>query len=128
MNFSDRPQRFDEPGQCIVLPGRIHDENGGVQLDGVYDGLRGDMRLWISYAGLQRIVDQFGDRLNLAKREALREAEVEAAGLRAELAMQTERAEAAEAKLERINGVAKDGFKVSRQQGRPPQKKVPANA
>lgn len=122
MNFSDRPGRFDEPGSCIVLPGRTHDVNGGVQLDGVYDGVRGDMRLWISYAGLQRIVEQLGPRLNLAKREDLEDAQANLENVARALDAERKRADAAEAKLERINGVSKDGFKIVRQQGRPAQK------
>jgi hypothetical protein len=125
MNFADRPNRFDMPGYCIVLAGRTYDENGGLLLDQVYDGAQGDMRLWISYAGLQSIVQKFGDRLNLATAEDLQAAYTEAASLEAELDQTKAALAEAEAKLERISGLQKDGFKVARVQGRPKTKATP---
>lgn len=122
MQFADRPGRFDHPGQCAILPGRMHDDNGGVQLDGVYDGVQGDIRLWLSYAGLQKIVAQFGDRLNMATKEELDDLRAAFITLQAQHDQEVARANAAEAKLARINGVAKDGFKIQRQQGRMPAK------
>lgn len=122
MRFADRPTRFDEPGECAIIPGRVHDENGGVLLDGVYDGARGDMRLWLSYAGLQKIVSQFGDRLNLSTRGDLDEALSLVRGLQGDLDRARAERDDALAKLDRISGLRRDGFQVSRIQGRPKTK------
>lgn len=122
MFLADRPGRFDHPGQCVIIPGRVHDPNGGVLLDTTLDGAHGDIRLWLSYAGLQKIVDQFGGSLNLAHKDSLDLAYKKIADLEFMLAESNAALEAAEGKLERINGVSRDGFKIVRQQGRPAKK------
>lgn len=123
MQFVDRPPRYDSPGSCIITH-RPYDENGGVLLDGMLDGVRGDIRLWVSYAGGQLLVERMGERMNLAKRDHLLAAKDAATALQQRLdQVEAERDEAL-AKLSRIQGVAKDGFKVQRQQGRPPMKQV----
>lgn len=122
MQFADRPNRYDAPGQCIVIPGRVHDPNGGVALDGAYDGARGDIRLWLSHAGLHAIVRQFGNRLGLAERGELETAQERLALAEAELDRSEAQVAELAAKLDRVNGVAKDGFKIVRQQGAPKRK------
>lgn len=122
MHFADRPNRFDEPGSCIVIPGRVADENGGVMLDGVYDGARGDLRLWLSYAGLHKIVTQFGRKLNVATYEQFEEAADRAVRFEAEAQQLRAERDELQAKLDRISGLRKDGFQISRVQGRPKTK------
>lgn len=126
MFLADRPGRYDSPGECIVIAGRHHDPEGGIQLDGILPGARGDMRLWMSYAGLQSIVRRFGKELNLATKSEVDLAKQARADSEAQLAQARDLIIELEAKLERINGVTKDGFKIVRQQGRPAAKKVAA--
>ena len=116
MQFADRPQRFDQPQHDMIIPGRVHDPQGGVILDTELQGLTGVIRVWLSYAGLHQIARKFPqlDLVEASERDVL---QLEVHALTEQNAALADRLEAAEAKLERINGVAKDGYKVVR---RPP--------
>ncbi|SRR6266498_456148 len=125
MQYTDRPNRFDIPGYCAAIPGRVYDERGGVALDGVYDGARGDIRLWISFAGFRAIMRQV-PQLQLAEQADLDATLAREASTQAALDQANATIEDLQGKLDRINGVVKDGFKVTRQMGRPVTKKAAA--
>lgn len=127
MRFADRPQRFSQPGSCVVLPGRVVDERGGVQLDTEIEGLHGTVNLWISYEGLHAIARKLPE-LNLIEADQ-QEAKLqtsldENAALKAQVEqLQGELAEANE-HLDRIAGLRRAGFTIQRKSGAP-KKKAP---
>ena len=121
MQYATKPPRYDQPGSCIVVPGRVHDENGGVLLDTVLDGRMGDIRLWISYAGLHSIARQV-PQLDLVEANDLSRAHDALASTQQQLDQVTAERDELQRKLDRIQGLAKDGFKVTRHQGRMPAK------
>src|SRR5687768_7470887 len=116
MQFAAKPNPFDIPGEDIAIPGRRSDPDGGVALDGIYDGARGDIRLWVSYQGLRAIMRQV-PQMDLAEGAAVRSRDHEIASLRAELDQTRAERDELQTKLDRIAGLQKDGFKVSRVMG-----------
>lgn len=112
-----KPARHTSPGSCVILPGRHHDELGFVDTTTELEGLRGPLRIYLSVTGLRQLaarLPQVGLVPVLDYERALAEAEAareEVARLRADL-------DAAEGQLERINGLARSGFDISRAQRR----------
>lgn len=129
MRFADKPQRFSQPGSCIVYPGRVSDHNGGVQLDTEIEGLHGTVNLWISYEGLHNIARSFPE-LNLSEADQadakLETALDENARLQAALDAVTAERDEAKAALDRIAGLRAAGFTIQKKPGAP--KKVAPKA
>ena len=122
MRFADKPQRFSQPGSCIVYPGRVSDPNGGVQLDTEIEGLHGVINLWISYEGLHNIARTFPE-LNLSEADQadakLETALDENARLQGELEHVTAELAEAKAALDRIAGLRAAGFTIQKKPGAP---------
>lgn len=122
MRFADRPQRFSQPGSCIVLPGRVVDEKGGVLLDTEIEGLHGTVNLWISYEGIHAIARKIPE-LNLSEADQadakLQTSLDENAALKAQVEqLQGELADT-KAHLDRIAGLRRAGFTIQKKSGAP---------
>lgn len=121
LRFVHKPNPYSEPGFCILLPGRRNDDRGFIDAGMTLDGIRGDLNVYISAEGVRQAAQRF-PQLGLVDDERLRVAEAERDELASEVDRLTHVVADFEAKFERINGLQKDGFKVVRQQGRPPKK------
>lgn len=122
MQFVDKPDRFSSD---IIVAGRVRDDIGFVRLDGIIEGLTGPIVPFLSATGLRLIAKRF-PQLGLVDAADAASVQLAYDQLRAELARVAAERDDLAAKLERINGLRKDGFQISRTQGRP--RKVEAKA
>lgn len=118
MRFVDRLDRYS---QDLMIPGRYSDPDGFVMGDGYIPGLSGNLPRAVSI-GFMREAARRIPQVGLVNRGALEDAVVEIKRERERAEQAEAKLAEAEAKLDRVNGFAKDGFKVVRQQGRPPVK------
>lgn len=122
MQFVDKPDRFSSD---MIVPGRVRDDIGFVRLDSVVDGVTGPIVPYLSTTGLRLIASRF-PQLGLVDADRARDAESALAALQEIHEKVTAERDELQAKLDRINGLRRDGFQISRVQGRP--KKVEAKA
>lgn len=118
MLFVRKPMAYSVPGTCILIPGRRADEDGFIDSATELDGANGPIRPYISVAGIRKAASQF-PQLGLkpaaeydALARELSAAQAEADALRAENAK-------LQANLDRVAGLSRNGFKVSKVMGRP---------
>lgn len=104
---------------------KLHDDNGYVQLNREIDLPTGVRPLYLSISLLRQLAARIPE-IGLVPTEKLYAAQREIDQLRFERDQLLAERDDLAAKHERILGVSKDGFKIQRQQGRPPQKKVAA--
>lgn len=118
MQFVRKPDRF---GSDAIIPGRVADEDGFVDVQNTIDGLRGPVPIYLSVSGLRLIAERY-PQVGLASRTAMSNAaDLAEARWRQVQELEARNAEL-ETQLERISGLAADGFTVVRKQGRPPKK------
>lgn len=122
MQFVDKPDRFSSD---TIVPGRVRDDIGFVRLDQVIEGVTGPIVPYLSATGLRLIASRF-PQLGLVDAAWAKDVEDELHSLQDEIERVREERDDLAAKLERINGLRKDGFQISRTQGRP--RKVEAKA
>lgn len=118
MPFVDKPDRWSSDA---IIPGRTVDPDGWVTEHTVIEGLHGPITLYFSVGGLRLLADRYPQVGLVSKAELTSRDHALAEALTAVQQLKLERDEL-KAKLERISGLQRDGFKVARVQGRPPTK------
>lgn len=118
MHFANRLDRFSH---CVLVPYVTADPDGFVIFDGFIEGLGGPEPRAASVKAIREAARRI-PQLGLVERGSLELAQQRTENLEQMLAEANAALETAEAKLDRVNGFAKDGYKVVRQQGRPPVK------
>ena len=119
MSVTRELPRFSVPGSCIMFPGRTKDDRGFFLFDTTLDGANGDIRVGISGEGLRTIAKRHGERFGIIEREKYDNAVNVALELKNRVLELEEQVAELEGFKERIAGLAADGFKVNRKQGRP---------
>jgi hypothetical protein len=119
VRHTSKPGRFGSGD--LIYPGRFADPLGFVHIDGTLETRNGTEDKYLSVTGLRRIAEVVPE-VRLTDVGALEIAEERLALAEAELERANALAADLKGKLDRINGTAKDGFKVVRQMGRPPTK------
>ena len=114
--------KMDRFGREISV-NKLTDEEGYLHVAQDFDTLTGRQNLYLSLSVLLQEVAR-GNVPGLALAERVDELEDGTVDLQDQLERAVARANEAEAKLGRIQGLSKDGFRVTRQQGRPPKQKV----
>lgn len=117
MEFVSKMDRFGRE----VTVNKQTDQEGYLLLAHDFDTLNGRQNLYISVSMLRQLAGR-NPQLGLSPTDELESARDANAQLAHALAQEKARADEAEGKLDRVNGMAKAGYKVVRQQGRPPQK------
>lgn len=118
MQFVTKPDRFS---QDAIIPGRLSDPRGFVDTGNVLDGIRGPLPIYLSAEGI-RLAAQRYPQLELVDASAHQAVVQALAQAEAERDEVTQQRDEALARLERISGLKRDGFQVTRVQGRPKQK------
>lgn len=114
---------LDRWSQCLLIPGRYHDDDGWVIGDGIIEGMQGDIQRAVSIKAIREAAARI-PQVGLRPVEDVEALTADGLRLQAELDRANARVAELEAKFERIQGLSKDGFKVQRQQGRPPQREA----
>ena len=114
---------LDRWSQCLLIPGRYHDDDGFIVGDGVIEGLTGDIQRAISIKAIREAAHRF-EQVGLVDRDELALVQDDLALTRSQLEQVEAERDELQAKLDRVQGLARDGFKVQRQQGRPPTNKT----
>jgi hypothetical protein len=122
MPFVAKPDRFSSDA---IIPGRVDDPLGWVTEHTTLEGINGPITLYFSVTGLRQLAEKY-PQIGLVSAEELETLTKELACVALSLEQAEARADEAEAKLERISGLQRDGFKVARVQGRPPTKQKAA--
>lgn len=122
MPFVSKPDRFSSDA---IVPGRVTDPNGFITENTVIEGIHGPIILYFSVSGLRQLADRY-KQIGLVPRKALELVKEEFDELEEEYNEAIRERDEAKAKLDRISGLQRDGFRVARVQGRPPKKEVAA--
>lgn len=122
MQFVSKPDRFSSD---IIIPGKIRDDSGFVRINTTLEGVTGPIVPYLSITGL-RLIAQRVPEVGLVPRADLDSLQLAYDQLSELLDSAVEARDALQAKLDRINGLRKDGFQISRIQGRP--RKEPTKA
>jgi hypothetical protein len=120
--FVSKPDRFSSD---IIMPGRVHDDDGFITENRVIEGLTGPITIYFSVAGLRQLAARY-PQLELVRTSDAMAALDEAEALREEVQRLQARVEELEANEERIIGLRKAGFTVQRKMGAPKKKEVAA--
>jgi hypothetical protein len=115
VQFVHKPDRFS---QDAIIPGRVTDARGFVSTGVVIEGLQGPVPIYLSAEGIRLAASRY-TQLGLVDSDVHKAVALELED--AQAAVERLTAENAEltAKLDRISGLKRDGFQVSRIQGRP---------
>jgi hypothetical protein len=119
--YRDKIAPFSAPNYDVFSPARRSDERGiivGNQLDGGQSYLP-----WIGLSTIRQLGLKYAEKTGLADADALLDAQNEITRLRGELGRAEARANDLDAQLNRIGGLAREGFKVQKIMGRPTTKK-----
>lgn len=116
--FVSKPGRFDSDS---IIPGRVSDDDGFVTENVEYDTPTGPRVHYFSVAGLRQLAGRY-PQIGLVPRQLLTDAEQALDEALDALNTVAQERDEAVARLERINGLQRDGFKISRIQGRPAKK------
>lgn len=119
MHFVPKLDRFS---QDLMLPGNVHDNDGWVH-NGTIDLQANQNAARAVSIKFMREAARRIPEVGLVERSELELAIQRAEDAERLLAESNRALETAEAKLDRIQGLARDGFRVQRQLGRPPVKK-----
>lgn len=119
VRFAEKMDRF---GRELSV-NKQTDQSGYLLVSQDFDTLTGRQNLWLSVSMLRQWAARI-PQLELAPQDELDSAREANSQLTAALAQEKARADEAEGKLARITGLSKDGYKVTRLQGRPPRQKV----
>jgi hypothetical protein len=115
--YKDKIAPFSSPNYDVFSPARRSDERGilvGVQLDGGQSYLP-----WIGLSTIRQLALKHSDKVGLVDEDELLEEQRENADLRYRLQIAEKRAGDLDAQLNRIGGLAREGFKVQKIMGRP---------
>lgn len=120
MPLATKISPFNAPNYDVFSPARRSDVRGvvmGAPLDGGHNYVP-----WIGLSTIRELALKHADKVGLVDADRLATTERYADLLSDQLREVTAERDAAIAKNERISGLAVDGFKVVRVQGRPPKK------
>ncbi len=120
MQFVRKLPPFVGVGDAII-PGRVSDETGFVDTGVSFDGLRGPIPVYLSAEGIRQIARRY-PQLGLVPESELAEIMEDSEAEHQELNLLRSRVGDLEAQLERIAGLSRDGFTVTKKTGRPPKK------
>lgn len=118
MIFVSKPDRFSSD---LIIPGRVSDERGFVVPGTVIDGITGPIAVHLSAEGIRLAAQRF-PQLGLIDSVAYDDLAAAFAEEHEAREAAEERAKVLQDRLDRISGLKRDGFQVTRVQGRPRQK------
>lgn len=117
MPLATKISPFNAPNYDVFSPARRSDARGvvlGAPLDGGNNYVP-----WIGLSTIRELALKHADKVGLVDEEEFRTVALEFDRTRVELRQAKERIAELEARQDRISGLAADGFKVTRIQGRP---------
>lgn len=116
MHFQPKLDRFS---QDLLLPGRLTDNRGWIVGDGFIEGLQGPIQRAVGVETIRQIAFRYPEETGLTDVELANQQAIEIEVLEATVEELRAQIEQLEARQERISGLARDGFKVQKVQGRP---------
>lgn len=118
--FAAKPDRFSSD---LIIPGRVQDGVGFIDLQNPIDTPQGFKQAVLSIEGLRQLSRRH-PQIGLVPSEDLSAAYAESEELREQLAAARARIAELEGQLARITGVAREGFIIHKQRGPAPTRRT----